>query len=438
MYLEMASIVIMPKLGATMDEGKIIRWIAREGDIVVKGTPLLEVESDKATLEVEASSAGTLLKILHPDGDIPVLQPIGIIGAPGEDISGMTGQYDHAAQFDIKPEEGRNENRAADYIPIVGKTVRSTPAAKHAAKLHNVDLSRVVPNENGVITGVEMEQYIKTPMVKATPVAACVAQMNNIPLDGVAYDGKKIYKADVLSYMDMHGKESQTELKTQKMGNIRRIVAERMTSTWQTVPMASNAIEVNASCAIELCEILNRKFSIDSIKINITDILIKVLASAVSQNPEMNVWLDGDTIVYRNEINVGIAVSLKNGLVVPVIRNADRKGLLQINAEKRVLASRAKEGKLDIDEMNGGSITLTNMGSYGEGIFFPIINSPEICIVGTGKVMKKPVVVNDEIVIRPMMWVTLTFDHRVLDGVPAAKLLKEIKDMIETPELLMC
>lgn len=565
----MANIVIMPKLGATMDEGRIIRWFVKEGGSVSKGAPLLEVESDKATLEVESPTEGTLLKILHHDGDIPVLQPIGVIGTPGEDISGLAELGGHGGLADGAEEPEKSEEFGAATagktgeggiskageagiskageagiseagkagISEAGKTgiskggeggiseagkdgiseageggiyesgkfdeggisdermkpgasIKSTPGAKRIAKENNIDLKYVTPGKNGIITGSEVEQYIKTAAVKATPVAARIAEINNVPLARVEHDGRKICKADVLSHLAVQDAEKhaaerhaalnseagvgmksgagiqaegdtqveggmyagvrvqarggmQTEgdmqagVRMQKMGNVRRKTAERMTKTWQTVPMATNAVEVDASNALSLCERVNIKTSGSGFKINLTDLLLKVLAAAVARNPEVNAFIDGEMIVYRNEVNVSFAVALDNGLVVPVIRNADRMGLMQINNAKRELASKAKAGKLAIDEMNGGSITLTNMGSFGEGIFFPIINAPELCIVGTGKVTKKPVVVGGEITIKPMMWVTLTFDHRVIDGVPAAKLLSEIKDMIETPELLM-
>jgi pyruvate dehydrogenase E2 component (dihydrolipoamide acetyltransferase) len=243
-----ANMVIMPKLGATMDVGRIIRWFISEGDNVVKGAPLLEVESDKATLEVESPFDGTLLKILHPDGDIPVLQPIGIIGTPGEDISGLIGSDDTARTPAAPAEENCTETLQAVKPGMEPEKcgVRSTPAAKYAAKINNVDLAQITPNENGIITGKEVEEYLKTATIRATPLAARIAEINNISLGDVEHEGKKICKADVLSHIDMRDRDNQTHTGMQTglgintgmnaqnaprirtMGNIRRKVAEKV------------------------------------------------------------------------------------------------------------------------------------------------------------------------------------------------------------------
>lgn len=427
----MANAVIMPKLGATMDQGRIVRWIAGEGDQIKKGMPLFEVESDKSILEIESNYDGILLKILHfEDEDVPVLQTIGIIGKPGEDISGFSDQGSSVkepsaaegptaeVQYNVHNEEAQS---------VRNTEIKSTPAAKRAAKMNGIDLRQVKPNEHGVITDKEVEAFVHTEQARVEKTHA--AQQTQTAQADDMYLNRLLYSIGTPAAVP-------SGQKRQKLGGIRKVIAEKMTEAWR-VPMAGNIVEVDVTAALKLCEELNTRIADSGIRINITDVLLKVIAYAVRQNPGVNAYLDGDAIFYRDEVNVGIAVALDNGLIVPVLHNADKKGLIEINKEKRDLASRARVGKLESGETNGGSITLTNMGAYGIEIPFPILNIPEICIVGTGKITKKPVVINDEIVIRPMMWVTLIYDHRLLDGVPSANLLNTIREMIEMPELMI-
>ena len=285
---------------AQYGEGRIIRWFVKEGESVSKGAPLFEVESDKATLEVEAPETGTLLKILHHDGDIPVLQPIGVIGDPGEDISGLAGLADTAeepgaavsgktGEGDLSEggtsktgETGMSEAGERDDRMESGGSIKSTPGAKRIAKENNIDLKYVTPGKNGIITGSDVEQYIRSARVKATPVAARIAEINNVPLACVKHDGRKIYKADVLSHMALQEAEKQAApdpeagggmpdgVRMQKMGNVRRKTAERMTKTWQTVPMARMRLATHPPLPLRK----NKYESIVGVEINLTDPLV--------------------------------------------------------------------------------------------------------------------------------------------------------------------
>lgn len=434
----MASEVKMPRLGMTMEEGTILKWLYKEGDAVKQGDALLEVETDKATLEAEAPVDGILLKILHKEGAVvPVLQNIGIIGTPGEDISHLLEGSVPASAASSAEEGKKPESTAAAPVFADTSKVRSTPAAKFAAIQKGIDINTVNSNNYGVVTKKEIDTYRDEPKIKVTPVANKIAQANNIRLEDIVPEGRKIFKADVLSKIKELNKTRQGAESRVRLSGIRRVIAERMQNTWQTVPMVTNNIEVDVSNSLELCKKINEKFAADGIKVNITDLMIKILAAAVRQNPAINVCLDGNEIVYRDDVNIGLAVSIDNGLIVPVIKNADLKSLSQINAEKKDLVDRARNGKVGSEETSGGSITFTNMGAFCAQVFTPIINPPESCIVGIGKIIQKAVVVNNEIVIRPMVWLNLTYDHRVLDGVPIAMFLDDIRSMIEQPGLLV-
>ncbi|MBV1758415.1 MAG: 2-oxo acid dehydrogenase subunit E2, partial [Dethiosulfatibacter sp.] len=228
-------------------------------------------------------------------------------------------------------------------------------------------------------------------------------------------------------------KVKKTMPKAVNLTGIRKISANKLTSIWQNVTMVTLTVEVDVSKIIELCNRLNSISESRSNQINMTDVLIKIMGMALVEHPKANVSLIDGMLIEHQDINISVAVALDEGLIVPVIKRVDQKGLLEINGEKRRLIEKAKNGSLNKDELTGGCMTISNIGMLGADIFTPILNSPESHILGLGRVNKKPVVVEDEIVIRPMMWLSHTFDHRALDGVPAMKLLASIRDMIEEP-----
>lgn len=438
----MAKVIIMPKLDMTMEEGEISSWLVKEGDEVRKGDPLFEVISEKAVIEVESIVKGTVLKIICAEGQTAaVTSAVAIVGKPGEDISSLLGN-EMPTQAIAAVEENdiadvktvSNEKRIVANSNENGK-VAATPAAKTLASKENIDLINVETNEQGNIRKQQVKDYLETDAkVKSTPLATKIARDNDIDISEIGSDKSRIYSEDVLKHIKP---TLDIEQKGEKLKGINKITAERLTKVWQTIPMVTDTVEVDISKVQELCERFNSKFADDGTKINITDVLIKIMAAALRKNPKTNVSLQDGYLITNTDINISVAVSIEDGLTVPVLKNVDRMGLAEINKAKKDLAIKAREGRLNPDELVDGSMTISNIGMFGVDIFTPLINMPESSILGIGRINKKPVVVNDEIVIRPMMWLSHTFDHRAFDGVPAMKLLGSIRDMIEDPDLLI-
>lgn len=444
----MAKKIIMPKLDMTMEEGEISSWFVKEGDTVKKGEPLFEVLSEKAAIEVESTAKGTVLKILSEAGDVvPVAATVAVIGKAGEDYSEVLGGgaepvVESAAQS-VEEDQTVEEAKVAETIKEVssrvesGGKIPSTPAAKTLASEKDVEMSAVKPNEEGVVRKQQVEDHLKIAdegdSRKMTPLARKMAQDLDVDVANIDSDRHRLYSDDIK--MAIEGQTPVTAGK--KLTGIRKISAQRLTEVWQSTPMVTSTVEVDVTGALELCQRLNEKITEDNVRINITDVLIKIMALALEKNPEANISVIGDDIIEHQSVNISVAVSIEGGLTVPVIRDANKKGFIEINKEKKRLAVLAKSGGLKPDDFKGGCMTISNIGMFGVDIFTPILNMPESSILGVGRIAKKPVVVDDEIVIRPMMWLSHTFDHRALDGVPAMRLLGTIRDMIEEPDLLL-
>lgn len=427
----MAKEILMPKMGMTMETGTVVKWFVKEGDRVEKGDVMLSVETDKAVLDVEAFEDGTILKILTQEGEsAPVLTPIGYLGQPGEAIPEAAAPAASAAAKEevAAPAE---EKTAATAAPV-GDGVRATPLARAICAEKNVPLKDVKPNEEGIITKKEALAHTDVPPIKATPVAQRMAQEQGIDLTQVSNGGGRIYKSDVAALAN-NGAPTYQELT-----RVQKVAGEMLTKAWQTMPMVTNCIELDVTDMQRLVALLNERFAKQlNTKFSLTDVMIKVLAQAMAQNPNANVYYEEGKLRCLDSINIGLAAATPRGLVVPVIRNADKLNIMEINREKNRLVAAAREGKLHPDDMGGASTSYSNMGAYRAEVFTPIINYPESCIFGTGAVKKKAVVVNDEIVIRPMMWLNFTYDHRILDGEKAAKLLNAVKDVAEMPALFI-
>lgn len=427
----MAKRIIMPKLDMTMESGEISNWFVNEGDEVKIGDVLFEVISEKAAIEVESTAKGVVLKIFYSIGDVvKVADTVAIIGKIGEDYSSLLTNESIVQKESSLAEENDNTNTLAINIENNTESIPSTPAAKTLAKKEAVELRDVTPNQQGIIRKKNVEEYLEKRVnnyVKSTPLAKKIALEHGVELSDIATDKSRIYSEDVLE------KVKKPMTKAANLTGIRKISANRLTNIWQSVPMVTLTVEVDVSKIMDLCDRLNSKSDSKFNKINMTDVLIKIMGMALVEHPRANVSLIDNMLIEHQEINISLAVALDEGLIVPVIKNVDQKGLQEINGEKRRLIEKAKNGSINKDELTGGCMTISNIGMLGADIFTPILNAPESHILGLGRVNKKPVVVEDEIVIRPMMWLSHTFDHRALDGVPAMKLLATIRDMIEEP-----
>ena len=382
----MATPIIMPKLGLSMKTGTLGKWLKKEGDNIKKGEALVEVMTDKITNKVESPADGILLKIIAVKGNkLPVGGLMGVLGEAGEDISAILAAGP-APSADAAP--------AAAAAP--GGRVKISPAARKLAEDNGVDYTRISgTGPEGRITREDVEKAIE---------------------EGVG------------------SADDRPTIKVQPYEGMRKAIGENMLASWNSNAKVTQHVSVDMSGILALRATINEGAK-DKDKISVTALLTKAVARAIEINPIVNITLDGDEVKTLQDINIGMAVAVPDGLIVPVVRNASGKKLAQVNTEINDLAKRGRRNKLDPDEMSGATFTITNLGGYGSVDWFtPIINPPESAILGIGRTIEKPVVVKGEIVIRPMMGLSLSFDHRIIDGAPAAEWLAVLIQLIENPQ----
>nr|WP_300090320.1 dihydrolipoamide acetyltransferase family protein [Sedimentibacter sp.] len=406
----MATEVIMPQLGLTMEEGTIAKWIKQVGDKVSVGDVLVEITTDKLSSEIESEVDGVLLKIVAQEGeDIPVKGLLAIIGAEGEQVGAASAPA--AKKEEVQAEAPKAETAAPKAASVTeGGRVKASPLAKKIASELGVDLTTVAgsgPNGRIVqkdVLAAEVKPAVveKAPEVKAAPAPA--------PVQAAA-------SADVVK----------------PLTNMRKVIAKRMQQSKNTAPHVTITTEVNVDKTIALRSKLNAKNA--DMRFSYTDILVKMCATALRNYPKINASITEDSMIFHDKINIGVAVALDDGLIVPVVSNADRKGLKAITKETKDLINKARTNTLSPDEMSGATFTISNLGSYDIDGFTPVINLPEAAILGVGRIVKKPIVnENDEIVPASMMVLSMSFDHRVVDGAQAAEFLKALKGYLEDPD----
>ncbi len=380
----MASEITMPKMGLTMKTGKVVKWLKNEGDAVKKGDAILEVMTEKITNKVEAPANGVLLKIFAAKGaELPVGGLLGVIGEAGEDISGiMAGVPNVGAGAGVK---GKAKG-----------DVKISPAARKLAEEKGIDYTLINgTGPDGRITKEDVNKAIEEGVGPSDDRPA---------LEVIPYEG------------------------------MRRAIGENMWNSWNTLARVTHHVSVDMSGILAMRKMVNEGAK-DRDKVSVTAFLTKAVARAIELKPIVNCILDGEEIKILKDINIGMAVALDDGLIVPVIRNANEKKLVDINNEITDVAKRARKNKLNPDEMGGATFTISNLGAYNSvDAFTPIINPPESAILGVCRTVEKPVVVNGEIVIRPLMGLSLSFDHRIIDGAPAAEFLAVLIDLIENPQ----
>lgn len=436
----MAKLVVMPKLGLTMTEGAVSRWLKAEGEAVREGEPLFEVETDKLTNTIEATASGTLLKILAKEGEtLPCLAGVAVIGEAGEDISPLLPGAPEAGP--APGPEAAAPKPAPAPKPPAGRVVAS-PAAKKLARELGVELAEVPgTGPGGRITEEDVKKFKAAPPPppaepgpKASPLAAKAAAELGLELKDVPHKGGRILAADILAAASRGAApEAQPREETKPMTGMRKAIARNMQNSHMTSP----TVTFNLGCDVTELAKLRARLKADDIKVSYTDILVKLVAVALREFPLLNCSVDGDNIIYKNYVNMGVAVALDNGLVVPNVRDADKKGLREISAEVKELANLARTGGLPMERLSGGTFTITNLGMYGIESFTPIINQPEVAILGVNTIEDKVVVVDGEICVRPILNLSLTADHRVVDGSVAAQFLQRLKKLIECPALAL-
>ncbi len=443
--------VILPKLGQTMEEGAIIEWLKAEGDPVQRGDILFTVESDKAVLEVEATARGFLRKILVPAGHtVPVLTVVALITRQAEeDISSFN---QTAGMAVAEPAVGAPPIGTAPAEPGVRELIEreapgrifASPRARKAAHERGVDLALLSGSgPSGRIVERDVLDYASV-QPRATPVARRTAEALGVDLSAVTGTGitGRITKSDVTAAIPEAAPRpvEALSLETIPMTGLRRIIAERMSASHTATARVTLVTEADATSFVNAREQLKASISEEwGFAPGYNDLLGIIVARALSEFPYMNARLsqDGEFIEQLPKINLGIAVDTERGLLVPVIRDAEKVGLHALGAELRALVERARLGKSLPDDLSGGTFTITNLGMYDIDAFTPIINPPETAILGVGRIQAKPVVYNDEVAVRQMWTLSLTFDHRLVDGAPAARFLQRIKNLIENPFLLL-
>jgi pyruvate dehydrogenase E2 component (dihydrolipoamide acetyltransferase) len=439
---------IMPKFDMDQEKATIISWSKKEGDYVEFDEIVLAVETEKVAIDVPAPASGILAKILFKDGDVvPVTEVIAYILKEGETLADLP-------QLDLAPEPAKIEVTPPDSPPdddVPTASVNASPVAMRMAKQKGVDLSEV-PASGNRITREDVERFIesqdnsKRVSVPATPAARRVAQEHAISLETVAGTGPRgrVQAADILAAVNSVP-SSTTPINGRKaeiipLTSIRRTIAERLQKSFQESPHIALTVDVDMTAIENTRKRFNEKAEKSGqSRITVTALIIKIVAWALAKNPYINSSFNGDSISLWKDVNIGVATAVPQGLVVPVIKGANHMGVSEINAQLIALAERARDNKLKLDDVQGGTFTISNLGMFGIHQFRAVINPPESAILAVGSTVRKPMVVDaqDCVEVRPMVSLTLSADHRVIDGVVAARFLSDLVAGFESPSLLL-
>ncbi len=426
----MATKVIMPKQGLQMTEGTIISWLVKEGGKAVKDEPLFEIETDKLTITIDAAVSGTLLKIVKDEGEtVPIAETIAIIGESGEDISGLLSSAINGRQQNEETAyEAVTEKGAAQQQAVKPKRFIISPRAMMLAQSRGVDPAVINGSgPKGLIVEKDVHKYIEnTPRI--TPLAKKIADIEGIDISAISGTGSngKITRHDLTRPLPVSAGLTP-------FTGMRKAIATKMADSLSTTAQATVQVEVDMS----ECVRVKQHYSGSGRKISYTDLIIKAVSKALIDFPKVNSEWTENGILQKDYVNLGLAVALEEGLLVPVIKNAHNMSIEQIVNESRELVKRAKDGELCPDDCSDGSFTISNMGMYGVDSFVAILNPPETGILAIGRIKKAPAVIEDSMEIRPMMSITLTYDHRVLDGAPAARFTSRVREYLENPYLML-
>ena len=445
----------MPKLGLTMKTGKVSKWFVAEGAAVQKGDGLFEVETDKITNKVESPADGVLFQIVVPAGqDAPVQTVVGILAEPGESPARVEGGALPAAgeAAPAAPKAGQESApTAAAQTPSSGGGGLASPAARRLARELGVDLACVSgTGPKGRILERDVQaRHELTGKIKITPLAAVVAAQAGLDITALTGTGEggKIVREDVERVLHPEKFAAAPAAAAAKpaegpgsvpLEGMRKIIADNMQGSLQNSAQLTLVTEADVTPCVELIADFKARFKRDKgFRLSMNDVLILAVSRALLKHPRMNATLADDIITRHGEVHMGVAVALPEGLMVPVLHNAHEMSLLQIAKAARELAGRARDGRLSPDDMSGGTFTITNMAHSVVDFFTPILKPGETGILGVGRVVEKPVVREGAIVARSMMGLSLTFDHRVEDGAPAAEFLKTVTEYLANPALLL-
>jgi pyruvate dehydrogenase E2 component (dihydrolipoamide acetyltransferase) len=394
--------VVMPRLDPGMQTGKIVEWLKKEGDLVRKGEPILVVEGEKTTFEIEAPEEGVLSKLLVEVGsDVQVADPVAIIGEANTGSQSVT-RRETVQQEGVQGGRASPQNRTtptpfAAKSPSAADRIVASPAARRLAQEHHVDLTTL----SGTGPGGRISREDVLAAVEQAPKAAQLFS--------------KVLQPAVLREVKLEG--------------IRKAVAERLSFSARTAVPVTITMEADATRLVAMKE--------KESHISFTAFAVKAAAKALEKHTSINSTIEGDEITTYSDVNVAVAINTEEGLVAPVIQNANRKPLKGINSAIDVLSQKAAEKRLTIRELTGGTFTITNLGAYDIESFAPVINPPQCAILGLGRIVYKPFALGGSVSARPSTMLTLVFDHRIVDGVPAAKFLQDLKRYLEDPESLL-
>ncbi len=482
----MAIEIKMPALSPTMEEGTLAKWLVKVGDTVQSGDILAEIETDKATMEFEAVDEGTIAAIMVDEGteNVAVGAVIALLAEEGEDVSDVS-----APSSDASPSPAASPEPTRSPTPAPAASGKDGPAASPTARKlaenEGVDLTTIEGSgPKGKITKGDVEAAIEagggsaaampsnspapapTPSssaspsasgdrIVASPLAKRIAEQNGIDLSAVTGSGPngRIVKSDIENFDPATAKapEAKAEaaapskaaaepandydapFEVQKLGNVRKVIARRLTEAKQTVPHIYLTVDVRLDALLDLRKQLNSSLEADGVKLSVNDLIIKALARALQREPQCNVSFQGDVMHQYSREDVSVAVAAPTGLITPIIRDAGRKGLAEISKEMKELAGKARDGKLQPHEYQGGTVSLSNLGMFGTKQFDAVINPPQGMILAVGAGEQRPAVIDGALGVATVMSVTGSFDHRAIDGVDGAKLLDQFRSLIENP-----
>jgi pyruvate dehydrogenase E2 component (dihydrolipoamide acetyltransferase) len=472
--------VLVPPLGQTVDTLTFVSWLKNEGDAVTQGEALFMIETDKATLEVEAPATGVLRQVTARPGDeVKALSAIAVIAAPGEAAALAANRSGRSPSTTVEPAgpeaaalltEPPAVKRAEATVdaPAEARTTNQrrmfvSPRARRLAESEGVSLEEITPTgPEGSIVERDVRNYIASREIEAakraaqaiTPVARRLAEEAGLEWQSLSGTGPRgqITREDVERALAGRGAPLTTSaspapivkaapslpadaevVETIPLSGIRGTIATRMAQSHsQTAPVTLTA-EADATALVEL----RKQLAADGVAVSYNDLLLFILGKALREQPRLNASLDGDAVKLWRRVDIGLAVDTDRGLLVPVVRDVPGKGLSALAAETARLAEAARTGRCTPDELRGSTFTLTNLGMFGIDAFTPIINLPECAILGVGRIKTQPVWVNDHVEPRQMAWLSLTFDHRLVDGGPAARFLQRVVQLVEKPHLLM-
>jgi pyruvate dehydrogenase E2 component (dihydrolipoamide acetyltransferase) len=399
----MATEIKLPRLGQGMESGTIVKWLKAEGDPVEKGEPLYELDTDKVTQEVEADASGVLLKIAIAEGEVPVGKTIAVIGEQGESVEVAEPVSEPSAQQEGEPERAEQVTELRQPVSsMTNGRIKASPLARRIARERGIDLSTIAgtgPEGRVVAEDVERAAASAAPLTPAEPAP--------VP----------------------------EEVEVEQLSSMRKTIARRLTEAWQA-PVFQLGITVDMGRALELRRRLVELHG-DGAKPTVSDLITKVCAMALMRHREVNALYRGDTIELHPTANIGIAVAIPKGLVVPVIRGCERRTIAEIAAARAEVVERARAGKLQQGDLDGGTFTISNLGMFGIERFIAVLNPPQAAILAVGSTEERPVVVDGQVIVRPRMELTLTCDHRAVDGATGAEFLRDVKAFLEEPGLAL-